>query len=358
MKSMVIFMSNKYIERVYNEVKMRSNNEPEFIQALEEVLFSLEEYVEKHPELEKYGVLERFCEPERFIQFRVPWVDDNGKVWVNRGFRVQYNSAIGPYKGGIRFHPSVNASIIKFLGFEQTLKNSITTLPLGGGKGGADFNPKGKSDNEIMRFCQSFMNELYRYIGPNTDVPAGDLGVGAREIGFMFGQYKKLKNEVSGAFTGKGLEYGGSLGRREATGYGLCYFTNKMLEIMKNTSYEGKTVIISGSGNVSLYTAETFAMTRTWQGKGLMAGMVIPALILCLLYLADDNVSKGTWIMFECVIVSGVFATSVSFMLIPTIVILAACLIGVRSKNIKKAINIFICTIPCLVLGGFYLFLS
>lgn len=253
---MVIFMSNKYIERVYNEVKMRSNNEPEFIQAIEEVLFSLEEYVEKHPELEKYGVLERFCEPERFIQFRVPWVDDNGKVWVNRGFRVQYNSAIGPYKGGIRFHPSVNASIIKFLGFEQTLKNSITTLPLGGGKGGADFNPKGKSDNEIMRFCQSFMNELYRYIGPNTDVPAGDLGVGAREIGFMFGQYKKLKNEFSGAFTGKGLEYGGSLGRKEATGYGLCYFTNKMLQIMKNTSYEGKTVIISGSGNVSLYTLE------------------------------------------------------------------------------------------------------
>ena len=249
-------MNNKYIKRVYKEVKNRSKNEPEFIQALEEVLFSLEGYVEKHPELEKHGVLERFCEPERFIQFRVPCVDDKGNVRVNRGFRVQYNSAIGPYKGGIRFHPSVNASIIKFLGFEQTLKNSITTLPLGGGKGGADFDPKGKSDNEIMRFCQSFINELYRHIGPNTDIPAGDLGVGAREIGFMFGQYKRLKNEFTGAFTGKGIEYGGSLGRKEATGYGLCYFTNKMLEVMKETSYEGKKVIISGSGNVALYALQ------------------------------------------------------------------------------------------------------
>ncbi len=249
-------MKNKYIKKVYDEVKSRSNNEPEFIQALEEVLSSLEEYVDKHPEIEKHGVLERFCEPERFIQFRVPWVDDQGVVHVNRGYRVQFNSAIGPYKGGIRFHPSVNQSIIKFLGFEQTLKNSITTLPLGGGKGGADFDPKGKSDNEIMRFCQSFMNELYRHIGPNTDIPAGDLGVGAREIGFMFGQYKRLRNEFSGTFTGKGIEYGGSLGRKEATGYGLCYFTNKMLEVMKNTSYEGKTVVISGSGNVALYTLE------------------------------------------------------------------------------------------------------
>ena len=249
-------MKNKYLKRVYKEVKNRSKNEPEFIQALEEVLFSLEGYVEKHPELERYGVLERFCEPERLIQFRVPWTDDNGNIHVNRGFRVQFNSAIGPYKGGIRFHPSVNQSIIKFLGFEQTLKNSITNLPLGGGKGGADFDPKGKSDNEIMRFCQSFMTELYRHIGPNTDIPAGDLGVGAREIGFMFGQYKRIKNEFTGTLTGKGIEYGGSLGRKEATGHGLCYFSNKMLEEMKNTSYEGKTVIISGSGNVALYALE------------------------------------------------------------------------------------------------------
>lgn len=249
-------MNNKYINKVYEEIKSRSNGEKEFIQALEEVLFSLEKYVNKHPELEKYGVLERFCEAERFIQFRVPWVDDMGHVHVNRGYRVQFNSAIGPYKGGIRFHPSVNASIIKFLGFEQTLKNSITTLPLGGGKGGADFDPKGKSDNEIMRFCQSFVNELYRHIGPNTDIPAGDLGVGAREIGYMYGQYKRLTNEFTGTFTGKGLEYGGSLGRKEATGYGLCFFINKMLEVMKKTSFQGKTVVISGSGNVALYTLE------------------------------------------------------------------------------------------------------
>ena len=249
-------MKNSYIKRVFEEVKAKSNNEPEFIQAVEEVLFSLQEYVDKHPELEQYAILERFCEPERVIQFRVPWVDDKGKIHVNRAFRVQFNSAIGPYKGGMRFHPSVNLSIMKFLGFEQTLKNSIATLPLGGGKGGADFDPKGKSDNEIMRFCQSLMNELYRHIGPNTDVPAGDLGVGAREIGYLFGQYKKLRNEFSGAITGKGIEYGGSLGRKEATGYGLCYFTNKMLEQMLNTSYEGKTVVISGSGNVALYALE------------------------------------------------------------------------------------------------------
>lgn len=249
-------MKNKYINRVYNEIKSKSQNEPEFLQALEEVLFSLEDYIEKHPELEKHGVLERFCEPERIIQFRVPWVDDKGNVHVNRGFRVQFNSAIGPYKGGLRFHPSVNQSIMKFLGFEQTLKNSITTLPLGGGKGGADFDPKDKSDNEIMRFCQSFMTELYRHIGPNTDIPAGDLGVGAREIGYLFGQYRRIKNEFSGAITGKGIEYGGALGRREATGYGLCYFTNKMLDTMKNTSFVGKQVIISGSGNVALYALE------------------------------------------------------------------------------------------------------
>lgn len=249
-------MQNKYIKKVYKEIKNKSKNEPEFLQAVEEVLYSLEDYIDIHPELEQYGVLERFCEPERLIQFRVPWVDDKGKVHVNRGYRVQFSSAIGPYKGGLRFHPSVNQSIIKFLGFEQTLKNSITTLPLGGGKGGADFDPKGKSENEIMRFCQSFMNELYRHIGPNTDIPAGDLGVGAKEIGYLFGQYKKLKNEYSGAITGKGIEYGGSLGRKEATGYGLCYFINKMLEVMKNTSFEGKNVIISGSGNVALYTLE------------------------------------------------------------------------------------------------------
>lgn len=249
-------MNNKYINKVYEDVKKRSQGEPEFIQALEEVLFSLEKYVDNHPELETYGILERFCEAERFIQFRVPWVDDNGKVHVNRGYRVQFNSAIGPYKGGIRFHPSVNTSIIKFLGFEQTLKNSITTLPLGGGKGGADFDPKGKSDNEIMRFCQSFVNELYRHIGPNTDVPAGDLGVGAKEIGYMYGQYKKITNQFNGAFTGKGLEYGGCLGRKQATGFGLCFFTNKMLSVMKGTSFLNKKVIISGSGNVALYALE------------------------------------------------------------------------------------------------------
>ena len=252
----VINMKSKYINKVYKEIKNKSKNEPEFLQAFEEVLFSLEDYIESHPEIEKHGILERFCEPERIIQFRVPWVDDKGKVHVNRGFRVQFNSAIGPYKGGLRFHPTVNQSIMKFLGFEQTLKNSITTLPLGGGKGGADFDPKGKSDNEIMRFCQSFMTELYRHIGPNTDIPAGDLGVGAREIGYLFGQYKRISNEFSGAITGKGIEYGGSLGRKEATGYGLCYFTNKMLNTMKNTSFEGKKVIISGSGNVALYALE------------------------------------------------------------------------------------------------------
>ena len=247
---------NKYINKVYKNLKQHYKHEPEFLQALEEILFSLEDYVNNHDELEKHAILERFCEPERFIMFRVPWVDDKGKIHVNRGYRVQFNSAVGPYKGGLRFHPSVNPSIIKFLGLEQTLKNALTSLPLGGGKGGSDFDPKGKSDNEIMRFCQSFVNELYRHIGPNTDIPAGDLGVGAREIGYMYGQYKKLTNQWNGAFTGKGVEYGGSLGRKEATGYGLCYFTNKMLETMLNTSYEGKTVVISGSGNVAIYALE------------------------------------------------------------------------------------------------------
>ena len=249
-------MKNPYIKKVYEKITANNQNEPEFLQATYEVLLSLEDYINDHPEIERYNILERLCEPERFIQFRVSWEDDNGNICVNRGYRVQFNSAIGPYKGGIRFHPTVNASIIKFLGFEQILKNSLTSLPLGGGKGGSDFDPKGKSDNEIMRFCQSFMNELYRHIGPNTDVPAGDIGVGKREIGYMFGQYKKITNQFSGVFTGKGLEYGGSLARTEATGYGLCYFVNKMLTETKNTSLNEKTVVISGSGNVALYALQ------------------------------------------------------------------------------------------------------
>ena len=249
-------MKNKYLCDVYEAVKKRNPNESEYLQAVYEVLASFEDYVSEHPELEKNGVLERFVEPERFIQFRVPWVDDKGKVQVNRGFRVQYSSAIGPYKGGIRLHPSVNASIIKFLGFEQTLKNSLTGLPMGGGKGGSDFDPKGKSDNEIMRFCQSFMTELYRHIGADTDVPAGDIGTGAREVGFMYGQYKRIRNEFTGVLTGKGLSFGGSLARPEATGYGVCYYTNKMLQVMKNTSFAGKKVVISGSGNVAIYALQ------------------------------------------------------------------------------------------------------
>ena len=249
-------MKNEYLLRVYEEVQKKNANEKEFLQAVYEVLNSIEVYVDEHPELEKNGIIERFVEPERIITFRVPWVDDNGKVHVNRAFRVQFNSAIGPYKGGIRLHPSVNQSIMKFLAFEQTLKNSLTGLMMGGGKGGCDFDPKGKSDNEIMRFCQSFMNELYRYIGADTDVPAGDIGTGAREVGFMFGQYKRLRNEFTGVFTGKGLAYGGSLARPEATGYGLCYYTNKMMNVMKNTSFEGKKVVISGSGNVAMYALQ------------------------------------------------------------------------------------------------------
>ncbi|MDE5757454.1 MAG: NADP-specific glutamate dehydrogenase, partial [Allobaculum sp.] len=227
----------------------------EFLQAVEEVFESLQVIQEKKPELLDDGVLERMVEPDRQIMFRVPWVDDQGNTQVNRGYRVQFNNAIGPYKGGLRFHPSVNISIIKFLGFEQIFKNSLTTLPMGGGKGGSDFDPKGKSDGEIMRFCQSFMTELYKYIGPNTDVPAGDIGVGGREIGYMFGQYKKITNEWSGVLTGKGLSFGGSLVRTEATGYGLCYFTQALLED-KGTSFEGKTVAISGSGNVAIYATQ------------------------------------------------------------------------------------------------------
>ena len=246
---------SKYLQEVYDNLAKKNSHEPEFIQAAGEVLESLEPIVAKNPEIEKSGVIDRMIEPERTIIFRVSWVDDNGKVQVNRGYRVQYNSAIGPYKGGVRFHPSVNLSVIKFLGFEQTFKNSLTGLPMGGGKGGSDFDPKGKSDNEIMRFCQSFMTELAKHIGPDTDVPAGDIGVGAREIGFMFGQYKRLRNEFTGVLTGKGLTYGGSLARKEATGYGLCYFTNELLK-KYNKSFEGQTVVISGSGNVAIYAAE------------------------------------------------------------------------------------------------------
>ena len=243
---------SEYLAKVYEEVEKRNPGEKEFLQAVKEVFASLEPVVEQNPNIEKWGIMERIVEPERFIQFRVAWVDDSGKVQVNRGYRVQFNSAIGPYKGGIRLHPSVNASIIKFLGFEQVFKNSLTSLPMGGGKGGCDFDPRGKSDLEIMRFCQSFMTELYRHIGPDTDVPAGDIGTGAREIGYMFGQYKRIRNEWTGTLTGKGLTYGGSLARTEATGFGLCYFTKEMLA-SKGESFEGKKVIISGSGNVGTY---------------------------------------------------------------------------------------------------------
>ena len=245
-----------YLNEVYDKVCARNPGESEFLQAVREVLESFEVVVEKNPSIIETGVIDRIVEPERFIQFRVSWVDDNGKVQVNRGFRVQFNSAIGPYKGGLRFHPSVNASVIKFLGFEQIFKNSLTGLPIGGGKGGSDFDPKGKSDGEIMRFCQSFMTELSKHIGADTDVPAGDIGVGAREIGYLFGQYKRLRNEFVGVLTGKGLPYGGSLARTEATGYGTCYFCEEMLKTMKNTSFAGKTVVISGAGNVALYALQ------------------------------------------------------------------------------------------------------
>ena len=248
-------MKNQYLKDLLERVKARNAGEPEFHQAVMEVLESLEPVIEKHPEYVESGVIEMLVEPERIIKFRVPWVDDSGKVQVNRGFRVQFNSAIGPYKGGLRFHPSVYEGIIKFLGFEQIFKNSLTGLPIGGGKGGSDFDPKGKSDAEVMRFCQSFMTELSRHIGADTDVPAGDIGVGAREIGYLFGQYKRLRNEFTGVLTGKGLTYGGSLARKEATGYGLCYFTNEMLK-EAGTTFEGKTVVVSGSGNVAIYATE------------------------------------------------------------------------------------------------------
>ncbi|VGO20253.1 NADP-specific glutamate dehydrogenase [Pontiella sulfatireligans] len=244
-----------YVERVWGKVSQRNAGEVEFLQAVREVLDSLEPVMEKNPQYEAAGILERIVEPERQIIFRVPWTDDKGKVQVNRGFRFEFNSALGPYKGGLRFHPTVNQSILKFLGFEQVFKNSLTTLPMGGGKGGSDFDPKGKSDIEVMRFCQSFMTELQRHIGPDTDVPAGDIGVGGREIGYMFGQYKRLRNEFTGVLTGKALNWGGSLVRPEATGYGSVYFAEEMLKT-RNETFDGKICTVSGSGNVAQYTVE------------------------------------------------------------------------------------------------------
>ena len=244
-----------YVERVLDDLKKRNPGEKEFHQAATEILLTLEPVINAHPEYEKAALLERFTEPERTILFRVPWVDDNGNVHVNKGYRVQFNSAIGPYKGGLRFHPSVNLSVIKFLGLEQILKNSLTGLPIGGGKGGSDFDPKGKSDREIMAFCQSFMTELFRHIGADTDVPAGDIGVGAREVGYLFGQYKRIRDEHVGVLTGRGLSYGGSLIRKEATGYGLVYITAEAMKL-RGDSFEGKTTIVSGSGNVAIYACE------------------------------------------------------------------------------------------------------
>ncbi|MBQ2611101.1 NADP-specific glutamate dehydrogenase [bacterium] len=248
---------NKYLEEVLKNTRQKNINESEYLQAVEEVLSSIEPVISEHPEFERLSLLERIVEPERVIMFRVPWIDDNGRIVVNRGYRIQFSSLIGPYKGGLRFDPSVNLSIMKFLGFEQIFKNALTGLPIGGAKGGSDFNPKGKSDNEIMRFCQSFMTELYRHIGQDVDVPAGDIGVGAREIGYLFGQYKRIKNSYEGGvLTGKGLEYGGSLVRKEATGYGLIYFMREMLKENDNRTLEGKRVTISGAGNVAIYAAE------------------------------------------------------------------------------------------------------
>ena len=246
---------SEYLAKVYDDVCKRNPNEPEFLQAVGEVLESLEPVVERRPDIVAAGIIDRIVEPERGIQFRVSWVDDEGKVRVNRGYRYQFNSAIGPYKGGIRLHPSVNASVIKFLGFEQIFKNSLTGLPIGGGKGGSDFDPKGKSDGEVMRFCQSFMTELCKHIGADTDVPAGDIGTGAREIGYMYGQYKRIRNEFTGVLTGKSISYGGSLARKEATGYGLLYFTKEMLAD-KGIDLKDKIILISGSGNVAIYAAE------------------------------------------------------------------------------------------------------
>ena len=247
---------NAYIERVLAETKAKNANEPEFLQTVEEVLSSLEPVINAHPEYEKACLLERMVEPERTIEFRVVWMDDNLQYHVNRGYRVQYNAALGPYKGGLRFASNVNLSIIKFLGFEQTFKDALTCLPIGGAKGGSDFSPIGRSDGEVMRFCQAFMTELCRHIGQFTDVPAGDINVGGREIGYLFGQYKRIRDEYSGVLTGKGLEFGGSLARTEATGYGLCYYTAEAMRVLRNDSFEGKTVVISGSGNVAIFATE------------------------------------------------------------------------------------------------------
>lgn len=251
----MIGTSQAQVDSFMEAVKAKNGHEPEFLQAVEEVAETVIPFIQDNPKYNNAKILQRIVEPERVIMFRVPWTDDNGEVQVNRGYRVEFNSAIGPYKGGLRFHPSVNLSILKFLGFEQIFKNSLTTLPMGGGKGGADFDPKGKSDNEVMRFCQSFMTELCKHIGPNTDVPAGDIGVGGREIGYMFGQYKRIRNEFTGVLTGKGLTWGGSLIRPEATGYGTVYFADEMLKT-KDDSFEGKTVVISGSGNVAQFAAQ------------------------------------------------------------------------------------------------------
>ncbi len=247
---------NPYVKRIHELFIEKNPGEPEFQQAVDEVLKSLQPVIESHPEFEENAILERLIEPERAVRFKVPWLDDEGKVHINRGYRIQFNSAIGPYKGGLRFHPTVNGSVMQFLGFEQTFKNSLTGLPMGGAKGGSDFDPKGKSDREIMRFCQSFMTELYKYIGADVDVPAGDIGVGGREIGYLFGQYKRMKGEFTGVLTGKGLSYGGSLIRKEATGYGLLYIVEKMLKDTAEDSVTGKRIVISGSGNVAIYAAE------------------------------------------------------------------------------------------------------
>ncbi len=271
-------LKNAYLQRVYTNMVKRNQDEPEFHQAVLEVLESLEPVCERDSRYEEMGVIERLVEPERLIHFRVPWMDDSGRVQTNRGFRVQFSSAIGPYKGGLRFHPSVNASVIKFLGFEQIFKNSLTGLPIGAGKGGADFDPKGKSDGEIMRFCQSFMTELSRHIGAYTDIPAGDIGVGSREIGFLYGQYKRIRNEFTGAITGKGIRYGGSLVRTEATGYGLCYFTEELLG-SAGESFKGKRVAISGSGNVAIYANE----------KATELGARVVAMSDSTGYIFDDN---------------------------------------------------------------------
>ncbi len=271
-------ITNPYLQEVYAKVVARDPHEPEYHQSVLEVLESIEPIVEQRPELQENGIVERILEPERVIEFRVPWVDDNGKVQMNRGYRIQYNSAIGPYKGGLRFHPTVNLSIIKFLGFEMVFKNSLTGLPMGGAKGGSDFDPHGKSSNEVMRFCQSFMTELYRHVGADCDVPAGDIGVGGREIGYMFGQYKRIANEFSGVLTGKGLTFGGSLARTEATGYGLCYFTDEMLKAA-GKSFEGARVVISGSGNVATYANE----------KATALGGKVVAMSDSNGYIVDDN---------------------------------------------------------------------